>query len=118
MTEDGQEISEGPVLSVEANEQPAASSGLWSWQGDAPEASHELDLRGETGAEGWERLDRMIDRAIPAGLDVVSVIHGFGTGRLRDYLYAKMKKDSRIESFGEAGRGRGGAGATRIVLKG
>ncbi len=128
LTEDGREILVGPVVSIEdvgAGEESVADDdvahtqgGNWSWQGEAPKASHELDLRGETGADGWERLDRMIDRAIPAGLDVVTVIHGFGTGRLRDYLYTQMKKDSRIESFGEAGQGRGGAGATRIVLKG
>ncbi len=121
LTEDGRVVSDGLVASVDSPaSEPSTGegSGIWSWQGDAPEASHELDLRGETGAEGWERLDRMIDRAIPAGLDVVSVIHGFGTGRLREYLYAKLKQDPRIESFGEAGRGRGGAGATRIVLKG
>ncbi len=118
LTEDGQEITEGPVHSADSSEEPAAGRGIWSWQSDASEASHELDLRGETGAEGWERLDRMIDRAIPAGLDIVSVIHGFGTGRLRDHLYAQMKKDPRIASFEEAGRGRGGAGATRILLKG
>ena len=122
LTEGGQEIAEGPIASAETkidSDAPTVTgSGIWSWQGDASEASHEIDLRGETGAEGWERLDRMIDRAIPAGLDVVSVIHGFGTGRLRDYLYEKMKEDPRIESFGEAGRGRGGAGATKIILKG
>ncbi len=104
LAEDGQEMT--------------PETHTWSWQGEVPAASHELDLRGETGADGWERLDRLIDRAIPAGLDVVSVIHGFGTGRLRDFLYKKMKNDPRIASFGEAGRGRGGAGATRIVLKG
>ncbi|MCP4292011.1 MAG: hypothetical protein GY780_09285 [bacterium] len=121
LNEDGQEIKPGTTVSFE---DPSAGddgkpevSGSWSWQGEAPSASHELDLRGETGADGWERLDRMIDRAIPAGLDVVTVIHGFGTGRLREHLYARMKKDSRIQSFGEAGRGRGGAGATKIVLK-
>jgi len=122
LTEGGQEMVDGPVASVESEPGEGAStvkgSGLWSWQGDAPEASHEIDLRGETGAEGWDRLDMMIDRAIPAGLEVVSVIHGFGTGRLRDFLYKKMKNDPRIESFGEAGRGRGGAGATKIILKG
>jgi len=108
-----------PLTEGGQEEKPQTTGrGIWSWESDAPEASHELDLRGETGAEGWERLDRMIDRAIPAGLEVVSVIHGFGTGRLRDYLHAKMKKDSRIKSFGEAGKGRGGAGATRIELKG
>lgn len=122
LSEGGQDITGGPVVSIESETETdkatVTAGGTWSWQGDAPEATHELDLRGETGAEGWERLDRMIDRAIPAGLDIVSVIHGFGTGRLRDHLYEKMKRDPRIKSFGEAGRGRGGAGATRIVLKG
>ncbi len=128
LTEEGKELSSGPVISIEVESTGEKTGfgentvqtqgGNWSWQGEVPTPSHELDLRGETGAEGWERLDRMIDRAIPAGLDIVTVIHGFGTGRLRDYLYAMMKQDSRIKSYGEAGRGRGGAGATRIVLKG
>jgi DNA mismatch repair protein MutS2 len=122
LTEDGLEIATAGSAAMDqdarSEEETVTAGGNWSWQGDVPSASHELDLRGETGAEGWERLDRMIDRAIPAGLDVVSVIHGFGTGRLRDYLYEKLKNDPRIASFGEAGRGRGGAGATRIVLKG
>ncbi len=127
----GQDLSGASVVSIEApfaggrtvSNSDSSSDGVqtqvgnWSWQGEAPTASHELDLRGETGAEGWERLDKMIDRAIPSGLDIITVIHGFGTGRLRDHLYAQMKKDSRIDSFEEAGRGRGGAGATRIILK-
>jgi len=122
LTEDGQELRQGPAASVsvttESRDEKVPDSGTWSWQGEAPKVSHELDLRGETGADGWERLDRMIDRAIPAGLEIVTVIHGFGTGRLRDFLHQKLKADPRISSFGEAGRGRGGAGATRIVLKG
>lgn len=111
MTEDGADIQED-------EKEAKPSSGSWAWQGEAPKAEHEIDLRGETGEEAWIRLDRLIDRAIPAGLDIVHVIHGFGTGRLRDHLHAKLKGDSRVASIAEAGRGRGGAGATRVKLKG
>ena len=73
-------------------------------------------MRGETGEEGWQRLDKLIDRAIPAGLESVHVIHGFGTGRLRDHLYACLKRDPRVKSFAEAGPGQGGGGATVVTL--
>ena len=115
MSEDGADLQgDNPA---EQQSAPAAA-GNWSWQGEVPGARHEIDLRGETGEEGWQRLDRLIDRAIPAGLEVVHVIHGFGTGRLRDHLHARLKADPRVASIAEAGRGRGGAGATRVKLKG
>ncbi|MBE0566832.1 MAG: Smr/MutS family protein, partial [Krumholzibacteria bacterium] len=93
-------------------------AGAWAWHGDAPEVSPELDLRGERAEEGWERLDRLIDRAIPAGLKSIRVIHGFGTGRLRDFLYARLKQDPRVASFREASPAEGGGGATRVTLTG
>jgi len=92
-------------------------AGGWSWSETAPETGHEIDLRGETGEEGWARLDRLIDRSIPAGLEVINVIHGFGTGKLRDHLYLCLKKDPRVARFHEAGDGRGGGGATLVHLK-
>jgi DNA mismatch repair protein MutS2 len=120
MSEDGADL--GPAAADRSDEtgpEPAAvaSGGGWSWQGEAPTAQHEIDLRGETGEEGWLRLDRLIDRAIPAGLEVIHVIHGFGTGRLREHLHARLRKDARVASIAEAGQGRGGAGATRVNLK-
>ncbi len=93
-------------------------AGSWSWQGEAPEVSPELDLRGERAVEGWERLDRLIDRAIPAGLKAIHVIHGFGTGRLREYLYERLKADPRVASFREAPPSQGGGGATQVTLSG
>ncbi len=94
------------------------TAGSWSWRGEALGAEPEIDLRGESGEEGWERLDKLIDRAIPAGLEVINVIHGFGTGRLRDHLHDRLKKDPRVASFTEAGPGQGGGGATRVNLAG
>jgi DNA mismatch repair protein MutS2 len=94
-----------------------ASTAGWGWRGETPDAPHEIDLRGMTGDEGWVRLDKLLDRAIPAGLETVNVIHGFGTGRLRDFLHARLKADPRVASFAEAGPGRGGGGATRVFLQ-
>ncbi len=99
-----------------ARESGAVASGSWSWQSEAPVVPPEIDLRGQQGEEAWQLLDRLIDRAIPAGLEVLSVIHGFGTGRLRDHLYAQLRNDPRVASFAEAGPGRGGGGATLIYL--
>ena len=94
------------------------NAGSWAWHGEPLGAEPEIDLRGESGEEGWDRLDKLIDRAIPAGLEVINVIHGFGTGRLRDHLHDCLKKDTRVASFTEAGPGQGGGGATRVTLAG
>ena len=92
--------------------------GAWAWHTEASGAEPEIDLRGESGEEGWDRLDKLIDRAIPAGLEAINVIHGFGTGRLRDHLHERLKRDPRVSSFTEAGPGQGGGGATRVTLAG
>ncbi len=92
--------------------------GVWAWHSNVTGAEPEIDLRGESGEEGWRRLDRLIDRAIPAGLEVINVIHGFGTGRLRDHLHECLKNDPRVASFREAGPGQGGGGATQVILAG
>ncbi len=105
-----------PVGTSEGQHTEAADVGHWTWQAAPAAAAHEIDLRGETGEDGWQRLDKLIDRAIPAGLAVVHVIHGFGTGRLRDHLYGCLKRDPRVKSFAEAPPNQGGGGATQVTL--
>ncbi|MFO7610793.1 MAG: Smr/MutS family protein [Candidatus Krumholzibacteriia bacterium] len=110
--------SGSPPATVPPPATAPVDAGGWAWHGEVPEVSPELDLRGERAEEGWERLDRLIDRAIPAGLKSIRVIHGFGTGRLRDFLYARLKQDPRVASFQEASPAEGGGGATRVTLAG
>ncbi len=88
------------------------TAGQWGWRGEAPAAEPVLDLRGLTGEEGWQRLDQLIDRAIPAGLGTLEVIHGKGTGRLREHLQARLRADRRVASFKEDEAG----GATVVRL--
>ena len=110
------ESSAQAVTSSEPVSEP--ETGVWAWHEGNPGAEPEIDLRGESGEEGWHRLDRLIDRAIPAGLQAINVIHGFGTGKLRDHLHARLKSDPRVATFEEAGPGQGGGGATRVFLDG
>ncbi|MBK6900291.1 MAG: Smr/MutS family protein [bacterium] len=76
----------------------------------------ELDLRGFRAEEGWEALDRLIDRAIPAGTGEIGVIHGFGTGRLRAYLLERLARDPRVAGFQDAPPDQGGQGRTVVRL--
>ncbi len=104
------------VSSSDSHQPAQGGSSNWAFDGDGSESAHEIDLRGENGEDGWQRLDKLIDRAIPAGLHSVHVIHGFGTGRLRDHLYKCLKRDPRVKSHTEAAPNQGGGGATVVTL--
>ncbi len=88
----------------------------WSWRRADGPAVQEMDLRGFRADEGWEALDRMLDRAIPAGTLEISVIHGLGTGRLRDHLRHRLLVDPRVASFRDAPEDGGSSGRTIIQL--
>ncbi|MFO7653831.1 MAG: Smr/MutS family protein [Candidatus Krumholzibacteriia bacterium] len=111
-----------PVASAGGDSQPRAGSasagGGWRWQDGPPDISPEIDLRGERAEEGWERLDRLIDRAIPAGLRRLHVVHGVGTGRLREHLLDRLRHDPRVAAVHPAGPGPGQMGASVVILAG
>lgn len=77
----------------------------------------ELDLRGERYEEALIRVEKYIDDALLSNYHQVSIIHGKGTGALRQGVQEYLKKHSRVKSyrFGEAGEG--GSGVTVAVLK-
>ena len=68
-----------------------------------------LDLRGARVDEALEALSRYLDDASLAGLEQVVVIHGLGTGALRDAVREQAGAHPLVKSFapGRAGRGRG-----------
>lgn len=83
----------------------------------ARDAHMELDLRGETGEDGWFRTDKFLDEAVLAGLHSVVLIHGKGTGALRRALWEYLKKDQRVQSFRAGQYGEGDTGVTVVELK-
>ncbi|MBD3220565.1 endonuclease MutS2, partial [bacterium] len=124
VTADGLRVSvdRGSVERVDRGDEapapatPTATAGAWTWDQDDPGIPPELDLRGLTAEEAWLRLDRMIDRAVPVGLDQITVVHGMGTGRLRDQLLARLARDARVASFHPGGERQNNFGATVVHL--
>jgi DNA mismatch repair protein MutS2 len=75
-----------------------------------------LDLRGARVDEALAALDRYLDDAALAGLDQVVVIHGLGTGALRDAVRDRAAGHPLVASTRPGERGEGGDGATIIRL--
>lgn len=81
------------------------------------EISPEIDLRGKTGDEAWAAVDKYFDDAIVAGIGTVRLIHGKGTGALRNALWKILKTDGRVKSFRIGQFGEGDSGVTVVELK-
>ena len=74
--------------------------------------ANEISLRGLTVEEAEPLLLRAIDDAILADLPYLRIIHGKGTGALRDFVQAALKRDPRIKRFALAPSNQGGHGVT------
>jgi DNA mismatch repair protein MutS2 len=72
----------------------------------------ELNLRGKLVDDGLDELERYLERAYSAGLLFVRIVHGKGTGRMRDAVRNALKENSYVASFEEPKEGEGGAGVT------
>ncbi|MGE7688133.1 endonuclease MutS2 [Lysinibacillus sp. NPDC097214] len=77
----------------------------------------ELDLRGERYEDAIIRTEKYIDDALLANYGRVSIIHGVGTGALRQGIQNYLKKHKRVKSFRFGEAGEGGLGVTVVELK-
>ncbi len=80
------------------------------------EVALEIDLRGVTLAETLDRVEKYLDDCVLAGLKRVSLIHGKGTGRLREGLHVYLKVHPQIASFRLGEYGEGGSGVTIVTF--
>ncbi len=76
----------------------------------------ECDVRGMIGDEAWFVVDRYLDDAIVAGIKSVTIIHGKGTGALRNALWNRFKSDSRVKSYRPGQYGEGDYGVTVVEM--
>ena len=81
------------------------------------DAKTEIDLRGYTVDEALMDLDMFIDNAVMTNVNVISIIHGKGTGVLRTAVQAHLKKHKSIKSFRLGVFGEGESGVTIAELK-
>jgi DNA mismatch repair protein MutS2 len=76
----------------------------------------ELDLRGHHADDALEALDRYLDSAYLAGLPFVRIIHGKGTGKLRQEVRRALGQHPHVRSFEPGGEKEGGDGVTVAKL--
>ena len=84
---------------------------------DSPDISAELNLIRQTTAEAEYELDRFIDEADLGSRPRIRIIHGFGTGALKNYVHHFLKNHDLVERFAFASSDQGGNGATIAELK-
>lgn len=78
----------------------------------------ELDLHTFSPRDVGHLVPEWIDEAWALGFRTLRVIHGKGTGQLRERVASILRKHPRVASFRPGGAGEGGWGATVLTLKG
>ena len=88
------------------------------WRGDLPEieVKTEVDVRGHRVDEAESALLQALDSAIRADLRSLRIIHGKGTGALRELVNEMLRKDTRVKGFRLGAWNEGGAGVTVVDL--
>ncbi len=77
----------------------------------------EIDLRGMNIEEALIEVDRFIDSSVLSGVHQITIIHGKGTGVLREAIQNHLKKHKSIKSFRLGAYGEGETGVTIAELK-
>src|SRR2546423_2534790 len=106
-----------PLATLRRTEQQAAETAV-SYVGDAPEVfvSTEVNLLGLRADEAESAVLQALDSAIRADLKSLRIIHGKGTGALRQVVDEMLRKDTRVREFHMAAWNEGRAGVTVAVF--
>ncbi len=86
------------------------------YRADAMPPVNEVHLRHLTLEEALPKLDRYLHDAFMAGLYQVRVVHGKGTGTLRQAVRERLGKHPLVSSYRPGGYGEGGGGVTVVEL--
>jgi DNA mismatch repair protein MutS2 len=102
-----------------SNAESAAPEVAVAVRGEMPEvhAPSEIDLRGMRVGEVEDIVMHAVDAAIRADLKTLRIIHGKGTGALRERVAEMLRKETRVTNFRLGAWNEGGAGVTVVELK-
>ncbi|MCI8720875.1 MAG: endonuclease MutS2, partial [Oscillospiraceae bacterium] len=101
------------VARREAKKRAAATVRL----AGARAAVNELDIRGFMTDEADLQVERFLDNAVLGKLNIVTIIHGKGTGALRKAVHQQLKRHPSVKSFRLGRYGEGEDGVTVVELK-
>jgi DNA mismatch repair protein MutS2 len=102
------------VTAVRRSARPSARQTSPSAPSFPQLASLEVDLRGMTGDEAETATVAAVDAAVLAEQPYLRIIHGMGTGAVRERVRRVVSRDRRISRYGFAPRNQGGTGVTIV----
>ena len=102
---------------VEIEKQEVVHSVVVERSSSTKSVSLSLDLRGARYADAKDMLEKYLDDLLLANLKSATIIHGFGTGAIRELVQDFCRKNKFIDSYRYGGAGEGGLGVTVITLK-
>lgn len=109
------EIIEEP-MTITAKQMRRTSSGKMK-MGKSMSISPEINLLGKTVDEAVAELDKYLDDAYLAHLSPVRIVHGKGTGALRQGVHNYLKRQKHVKSYRLGAFGEGDAGVTIVEFK-
>ena len=77
----------------------------------------EIDLRGQRAEDAVDALDRYLENAFLAGMPFVRIIHGKGTGKLRQVIRQALTDSEHVSRFESGADNEGGDGVTIAHLE-
>ena len=81
------------------------------------DVSHRVNVIGMRVDEALPLVDKAIDHALIRGLEHIEIIHGLGTGRLKEAIRKHLIEHSYVKHFGSDEQSRGGAGVTQVEIE-
>ncbi|MDM8532739.1 endonuclease MutS2 [Anaerolineales bacterium HSG25] len=106
----------GLELRKKANKEPKSHQPQTIRLPDVESPGMELDLRGENAEEALQKMDTYLDKAYLARLPWVTIIHGHGSGVLRQAVRQALNRHALVSTHRPGERGEGGAGVTVAKL--
>lgn len=117
MTIDSDQLEKSQITTSTKPVKDYQNSSKTSLKRSSSMPSGRLDLRGKRYEEAQVELDRFIDASLLANYPSAIIIHGFGTGTIRNLVQETLQSNSRVADFHFAPANEGGNGATIVNFK-
>lgn len=113
-------VPDGPNPAPSKEKEPVKSKRARQSGGSLPSVDVpplEIDLRGHNADDAIEKLDRHFDSAYLVNMPYLYIIHGKGSGRLRQAVRTWLQGNPYVKSFAQGGASEGGDGVTVVKFK-
>jgi len=105
------------VTEEEERRETGIQKGQPFFKGEIPEPYSQLNVMGLTVEDALPKVDKFIDQALLHGLEKIHILHGVGSGRLRNAIGQYLNGHRAVKNFSPGETMKGGRGMTIVELR-